>query len=116
MVFQVKLSKAAFPSIFSVKCPEPPELADGAFWLRITFKSPAVNPSEMVEVIGVVVTASIVKSLPATSDTDGDHLEASDQFQSESVNYLFSPVMSDRLSAFSAIAEAAIMEYKNERQ
>lgn len=81
------------------------------------FTSPAVNPSEIVEVIPVVVTASIVRSLPATSETVGDHIDVSDQFQPVAVNALFSPVMSDRLSAFAAIAEAAVTsEYISVRQ
>lgn len=85
--------------------------------MRIMFTSPAVNPSEIVEVIPVVVTASIVRSLPATSETVGDHFYVSDQFQPVAVNALFSPVMSDRFSAFAAIAEAAVTsEYISVRQ
>ena len=88
-----------------------------AFCRKITFTSPAVNPSEIVEVIVLVVIASIERLFPATSETVGVHIDVSDQFQSVAVNALFSPVMSDRFSAFAAIAEAAVAsEYIRVRQ
>ena len=60
---------------------------------------PARKPGLIVELsVCPPLFMSTDKSLPATSETDGDHLEASLQSH-HSVTTLFSPVLSERLSA-----------------